>query len=100
MHLVELTSTDGLVWTPLDTFPFSTGDVAELDPSLSADGCLVFYTHSASVQVARRESDGRFSAPQALVAASGGVFATSATLDPTRTRLWLKRGTTLVANGA
>jgi len=97
MRLVELSSSDGIAWTSLDSFPFSTGDVADFDPSLSADGCLAFYTRSGAVQLAVRGGDGRFGAPTALVAAAGGAaFVTQGALDPSRTRLWLKRGTTLV----
>lgn len=97
MRLVELSSLDGLSWTRLDSFPFSNGADTDFDPALSADGCLVLHVRGGGIHAAFRQSDGTFSVPQRLIGANDtSTFTSQPAIDPSGTRLWVKRGAVLV----
>lgn len=71
--LHELSSADGITWTPLDTIRFAASGLGDRNPYLSPDGCFLLYTAapgSAELRVAERDPDGTFAAAVKLAAPS------------------------------
>jgi hypothetical protein len=91
-HLAELSSPDGLSWTPVaGSFGAAFDGLFEgtNTPALTPDGCVVVFsgvtaTFDFEVYVASRGSDGTFGAPIAFVAANSASPALSAD----RTTAW------------
>ncbi|MDQ3365053.1 MAG: hypothetical protein M3680_06465 [Myxococcota bacterium] len=90
--LHELSSMDGLAWTPLDTIRFPTSGLGDRHAILSPDGCYLLYTAapgSPELRVAARDPDGTFTTSTKLVAPS--MLTSSPThpvLTPDADSLW------------
>jgi hypothetical protein len=87
MHLVEISSPDGLHWTR-EADP-AWPDIAQAyDPALTNDGCVLMFAGQLGLYVTARDVDGHFPEPHLLMQLAGSEFSTQPALAPAGDRLW------------
>ena len=81
MHLVEISSPDGLHWTS-EADPAWPDITQAYDPALSNDGCILMFASAQGLYVTARDADGLFPEPHLVMPLAGSEFSTQPALDP------------------
>ena len=87
MHLVEISSPDGLHWTR-EADPAWPDITQAYDPALSNDGCILMFASTQGLYVTARDANGQFPEPHLVMPLAGSEFSTQPALDPAVDRLW------------
>jgi hypothetical protein len=87
MHLVEISSPDGLHWTrePDPAWP----DITQAyDPALTNDGCILMFASPQGLYITARDANGQFPEPHRIASLAGSELSSQPALTPAVDRLW------------